>query len=281
MKAITIQAKTLEHFLTDIATSHGVHILKNTEFQSIQFSKHKDMPHKAIAMDTEKNTSLEIQFDILVGADGAKSAVRNAAQIRFKEIDTFRDVFSGQLVNHKGLKQVAVVVDFKRIKKEDKWICPPEREFDVLSGEKLHPWFAGFYNDQITTVFKRFYFDHCQMQIFLNQDTGNSLLNSNSSESVWNLIWNVSKIYLDVEYENVSNLKRATYESSVNILPIQIFSAEHTAQVIMGDRPAVLLLVGGTYFIYFSIFNIRFMDRRIVYCIFSPWSRSQYWICRT
>ena len=88
-------------------------------------------------------------------------------------------------VHRNGVRQVSVLINFKPVVgreevRASEHRCPKEK---MYNGKLLDPWAIGFHPivgtgtpDQTTTtdgvyaVFKRFYYDSCQMQIlFLHQ----------------------------------------------------------------------------------------------------------------
>lgn len=249
-KVVTIQAKTLETFLAKSAQNFRVQIMRQTEFVGINYSSTHGKRNQAVALSNPGSKYLFIEFDVLLGADGSKSKVRELANIDLLPKNSFLDHFSGEKIMADGLKQIALVVDFRMMTTTNGSLsCPTEKTHLNNSDEKLNPWTAGFYIPEVSTVYKRFYFEHCQLQVFLNHRIGDNFSNSEDLSLLksWDILMKISQIYLDIEFETVEQLKMLTYESSMMILHIQILAAASSSTLLDTENPGILLLAGGMY----------------------------------
>ena len=98
----------------------------------------------------------------------------------------------------------------------------PELVVSSIDGRVIDPWSASFYVRGVDSVFKRFYFFDCQMQILLTQEygqkiiklknKGNLLKKQNETEFnmlnqlLWDIIFNATCFYLNNPPQNISDL---------------------------------------------------------------------------
>ena len=110
--------------------------------------------------------------------------------------------------------------------------CPTLRMGD--DNNVLDPWSSSFFVDGVDGVFKRFYFNDCQMQILLNHEASQKLLlgNNNGEDSndggdgdreieideeyLWKVIFDAAKYYLIDAQKNIDDLKQNFLRSRNN-----------------------------------------------------------------
>jgi 2-polyprenyl-6-methoxyphenol hydroxylase-like FAD-dependent oxidoreductase len=245
LSAVTIQAKTLEHFLYNVAISKGVKVLRGYQFQSVHFSGRH---YKASLLKLDDSSVVNLPFKLLVGADGSKSKVRDQFNITFEPQQSFKVSHLNRTIIVENIHQVSIIVDFKL---QPGGVCPKERKHDLQTGEKLHPWFASLRIPGVSSVFKRFYFDHCQMQILVDRSVGDELLSTSKfiPATAWDIILSVSNLYLEHQFSSVSALQRAIEDDGVVIHPIKIYAADSTTKVLNnGDSWGVVVITGDASF---------------------------------
>eukprot|EP00475_Leptophrys_vorax_P036781 TRINITY_DN6271_c0_g1_i1.p1 TRINITY_DN6271_c0_g1~~TRINITY_DN6271_c0_g1_i1.p1 ORF type:complete len:439 (-),score=84.45 TRINITY_DN6271_c0_g1_i1:254-1570(-) len=289
LHAVTIQTKTLETFLENVARDRGVQVLQGHQFQSVEYRN--SWYANAFVRGGDKPVSL--QFDVLVGADGSKSRVREEFGINFAPVEEFRIAQINRSVTVRNIQQVSIIVDFKLQESaaeadgEENASCPEERKYDQIYGdEQLHPWYASTRIPGVSSVFKRFYFDHCQMQILVDRKIGEELLSAGEQQQqqdavpvrAWSIILDVSNLYLKHVFSSVQELRNVI--EHVVVHPIRIHAAVETSKVLFTPahrKPAVVLLAGGNNFIP-SWTSVKIVPRFIFHCSLQTWNWNQHWI---
>ncbi len=115
---------------------------------------------------------LFMDFDLLIGADGTSSRVRHFAHIPYIQQHSF--ILSGINITVPGLHQTTLIVNFKPIshgRLQDDNQC-------IEINRRVRQDYPGLAIDGVTSVWKRFYFSHCQMQILFTQDYGNKIIDA-------------------------------------------------------------------------------------------------------
>ena len=133
----TLQARTLETFLSHVARRLGVEFYLGYTFMNIETNS-----TYANAVIYEGNDDINIPpgiripFDILVGADGTKSTVRSGVGFTFERVPTFLRNDNLRVVPATNIEQLSIVVNFKPDPVTG--ICPTERVKDskgIVSNE--------------------------------------------------------------------------------------------------------------------------------------------------
>lgn len=113
-----------------------------------------------------------LPFDLLIGADGPRSAVRTSVGIGYPAHSAFSSA-GGQLVRTRDeLSQVSLIVAFALENATGR--CPQPRR-DPLSGLPDPPYDVSFDEPGVSSVFKRLYEPYCELQILFERDLGERL----------------------------------------------------------------------------------------------------------
>ena len=160
------------------------------------------------------------QFSVIIGCDGTKSGVRDIYKMGWYQQDMIN---IGRFVTESkdrmeknvpvminNLHQLSLLVNFKTIKYSDPHSFDENNPYDShncpelkhgTDNRILDPWSAGFHVNGVHTVFKRFYYNDCQMQILLDKQTGDKLVYDKSGEKhkdlLWSIVFNTTKHYLE------------------------------------------------------------------------------------
>jgi hypothetical protein len=170
LKTITIQTMQLESFLLKVARIVGISVEFGFKFHGTCSRENRNY---ALILPTEEDqVSCELAqesqlfaFDILVGADGAKSSVRDSSKFRYEKQTNFSiAVFEHFPINNSKITQLSVIYDYEPVDGN----CP-EQASESPSGEILHPWSIALERTEISNVFKRFFFGHCQVQVLFTK----------------------------------------------------------------------------------------------------------------
>lgn len=182
---ITVRNQNLERFLAKLTmilniTAHYQYEFIEFQLPEIIGKRPKALIHKTgVTEMVDWRSNLEtmnnndnfkwLEFDVIVGCEGAKSMVRNLSQIHFPIQEEFRLAHSLQYKVSK-LHQGNMLVNFK----SHNGSCPHLAK--DIEGLPLDPRFPAFVIDGVTSVWKRFFHTHCQLQILFTQDFGNQIV---------------------------------------------------------------------------------------------------------
>eukprot|EP01084_Bolivina_argentea_P097288 174911_1 len=206
------------------------------------------------------------QFSMIIGCDGTHSTVRqiyNMGWFQKNIIDINRFVTNDKnkqiSLSIDNLQQTSLLVNFKTIKYSDSDLFDENNPYDshncpeLIIGHDnriLDPWSASFVVEGVHTVFKRFYYNDCQMQILLDHKTGMKVRNKNIKENVdllWSIVLNTTKHYLQnapgtvTELQNKYLVSSSLIEGGGNFATIkkQILFLNHT--IILPKRSIKLI----------------------------------------
>lgn len=229
-KVYTVKAKTIENFLSKIMWLVSAPVHYHTTF--IRFCE-RDGQHLAIA---SRGNVVQIEdcsmlpsdliiskFDLCIAADGAKSTVRETVPLSFEKKESFLHQYSNppEWITLPGIKQTSIIVNFDPFE----GACPHVRDVDAY-GSLLFPWSVGFELKGVQTVYRRFYFEHCQLQILLEEDEGKQVMSM--KQIPWELIRRVSDYYMKAPIDSLETLQSMIARTSegfdVSIFPVEIFA---------------------------------------------------------
>eukprot|EP01080_Neovahlkampfia_damariscottae_P001552 gene1552-12678_t len=163
---ITIRTKVLEEFLFHVAKIIGIEINFERKFL---INDSNDNRIKVLNLKTNKIESYK--YNVLIGADGTKSDVREFQKFPFTKVEEFQLKNEGAL-ELPGLSQLSFLVNFDSVNGK----CPELKDQKELIISD--PWMIGFEIPSIHSLFKRWYNGHCQLQIlFLNRPANQILEN--------------------------------------------------------------------------------------------------------
>jgi 2-polyprenyl-6-methoxyphenol hydroxylase-like FAD-dependent oxidoreductase len=162
-QVFTIRAQNLERFLAKVALLLGISI--RFEWTFLEFCPSRspaEQPFALFATPSDASTAQlscadvpvnhphpnSIPCDMLLGADGTRSAVRTFAGADFVQQDTFRAPNNHQPLTVPGLSQSTVIVNVKPKDHE----CPELRT--DAEGNILNPYYPAFVIEGVTAVFK-------------------------------------------------------------------------------------------------------------------------------
>eukprot|EP01127_Copromyxa_protea_P015878 TRINITY_DN4636_c0_g1_i1.p1 TRINITY_DN4636_c0_g1~~TRINITY_DN4636_c0_g1_i1.p1 ORF type:complete len:582 (-),score=85.86 TRINITY_DN4636_c0_g1_i1:153-1898(-) len=209
----TVSCHLLEKFfakvlsIIDVDLNYGVKFLDISEHQDRQF---------AVFSQPTKDT-FKIEFDILIGADGAKSDVREILDIPFQNIEKFKILKGLATKNIKGIHQISVVMNF--VGSSESRTCPSVKK--NMHGDDvdfLHPSFV-VPETGVTMVFKRWRFPYCSAQIFFNHEAGirvKNLIETNDEDdykSLWTLILKILNSFLETQISDTLSLHALLFSS--------------------------------------------------------------------
>ena len=199
--------------------------------------------HKAIFMSDGKK--VETSFDLLVGADGAESRVRKSAGLSYLPQSKFSVL--GKELEISGLKQTTVILSFKS---GEHGACPSVAVDS--EGNKVSPEYPRFFVPGVTSVFKRFFDNHCHLQILLEREVGDKVYSDFKNGGIlpWQLILNVSNVILEEKIETIEQVHSLVGldeqgKPDVNVFDIIIKKTDKSTLLLPGkDRVAVVTLAG-------------------------------------
>ncbi|ETO23769.1 hypothetical protein RFI_13405 [Reticulomyxa filosa] len=107
------------------------------------------------------------------------------------------------------------------------------------NGDVIDPWRISFQYDDIDAVFKRFYLNHCQMQILFNENVNKTWGLHADEQLWWDVLWNVTQFLFVTKPPSLSALKQ-TYvdlEHKLRTVKTQIKLVQDVlAPLPMGDH---------------------------------------------
>lgn len=202
---ITLRTQNLERFLSKVVVLLNISVHYQKEFVTFcapQYEKEKwfavmknknnssEWPWKERQQENicsvilskeselQNNKSIFIrEFDVIVGCDGTKSSVREAAGIAWIPQTEFQLVTADDVTENVGntksvphLHQTALLLNFKTENGE----CPHLKK--DKDGNILDPRYPTFLIEGVNSVWKRFYLNHCQLQILFNNSMGKEVI---------------------------------------------------------------------------------------------------------
>jgi len=203
------------------------------------------------------DTFLCQEFDVLVAADGAKSAVARSVNILHEPLQSFnlsftRSTRKSMTTHHvKGLKQVSMIITFKAEEMSGK--CPETR--DDAQGQD--PYYVGFLVEGVTAVFKRFYFGHCQMQFLFTREKGDKIIEEKrrnigggDGHLPWQTILEVCRVVLKKPFKNVQDMrariaKKHNGKLEAGIFPVTVNVASDTSKILTQQQTIFQKVAGG------------------------------------
>lgn len=122
---------------------------------------------------------LALDFDVLVGADGTQSRVRQFSRVPYRQQNSF--LLGHHHVTLPDLHQTTLILNFapttppaaaKTSSRAEGGVpAEPSPECPRVN-ERVGQDFAGLAIDGVTSVFKRFYQGHCHMQVLFSREEG-------------------------------------------------------------------------------------------------------------
>eukprot|EP01119_Soliformovum_irregulare_P015821 TRINITY_DN4513_c0_g1_i3.p1 TRINITY_DN4513_c0_g1~~TRINITY_DN4513_c0_g1_i3.p1 ORF type:complete len:540 (+),score=76.29 TRINITY_DN4513_c0_g1_i3:10-1629(+) len=177
---IGMRNQMLERFLSKVASMIGIEMRYGWELGTIcsDDSKNFAILHPRSnstfnlnACQTHTNDSLQVEFDVILGAEGSSSKVREFFNITFLPQTRFA-LPNKRVVQVENLHQPSLIVNFSPVDGE----CPRLKK--VSSGYFLDPHFPGFSIEGVTSVWKRFYSTYCSMQILMTREIGDKIVSN-------------------------------------------------------------------------------------------------------
>lgn len=205
---LTIPCNTLEMFLARVLSILGVRIDRGVLFEDISRSKREVVvTNISLAREVSSCTSstLRIPADIVVGADGRRSAVRRVSGVETYATDTF----GGYKV--RDIRQSNLIVHFKMTNQST---CPALRR-NAETGAEPGPFDPAFgtLSGIVTSAWKRWFPPFCELQVlFTNTFADETLRGPNVRDSevednpVLPTLLTLSQEILQTPPENVSSL---------------------------------------------------------------------------
>ena len=222
------------------------------------------------------------QFSVIIGSDGTKSGVRDMYKMGWYQqniINIARFVSDSKDRMDKNipliidnLQQLSLLVNFKTIRHSDPNLFDENNPYESHNcpalkfgndDRILDPWSASFHVDGVHTVFKRFYYNDCQMQILLNQQSGKQLMDfrKENTDLLWSIVFNTTKHYLQNPPSTMQELQNkylvssfgtegdgnfATGNKQILFLNHSIFLPERSIKVVKttNDSFGIVLLIG-------------------------------------
>ena len=243
MQIFIMRAQILERFFAKIVYIIGIDIKYNHILIDIEF----DNKYILIIKNIKNNKKYKLKFKYLIGSDGSKSKVRqlfNISYILQNEI-----LYKNILYKIKNLYESSLIINFKSniskiINKIDNNFCP---SLKLINNKVIDPWFINFNYDTIDAVFKRFYFNHCQLQILLNHKN-KVLLNINNSNYINNLILNISNFYFKYNIKNIKEMEKMIIKNNknnknYNLIKNEIFLINSSLKI-LNDTKQIIFFIG-------------------------------------
>jgi hypothetical protein len=182
-----------------------------------------------------------LPFDIAIAADGASSDIRRIAGLATLRQEHFS--IGGESLDMPHLHQTTTIVDFALIRGRH---CPKLAE-DV-NGTVLDARYPAFVLKTVSTVFKRFYKNHCHLQIMWTREKGEQLMRDvrvNNGTVPWDDILDVVRVLFQQPPANVTALQAGVL--NVNMFNVVIDAAPQNSLVwdpSPSHKPAIVTLVG-------------------------------------
>lgn len=148
---------------------------------------------------------ISLDFDVLVASDGAHSKIRSYVNSSFETLTKFNFKFDN--TNHwihfsdEALVGYTVIAKYK----VNNGICP-----EIKNEHKNNPFVIGSIIDGVSSVFKRFFFHHCEIQIAIIPSK--VALFDTSEDVPWELILEVSQEILIHPPLNIQHLQEQLFE---------------------------------------------------------------------
>eukprot|EP01130_Rhizamoeba_saxonica_P007195 TRINITY_DN2901_c0_g1_i3.p1 TRINITY_DN2901_c0_g1~~TRINITY_DN2901_c0_g1_i3.p1 ORF type:complete len:537 (+),score=82.26 TRINITY_DN2901_c0_g1_i3:157-1767(+) len=204
----TIRCQILERFLLKVLAFASI------EYTIGTFLRICNDTHNYYGLISLSNTSSNIQnhgltcnsdagikkipFDILIGADGSKSTVRDIFSIEYKKYNGF---YINNIVykNFKDIHQVTMLVEFKsnNLKK-----CKKLNTYDDGTPyDYIHP---SYFIPGVTSVFKRWFYGFCHLQILFSNEMGAELLKEDNNAT--NILFYTVNLIFENKYSNIEDM---------------------------------------------------------------------------
>lgn len=163
-----------------------------------------------VYMDDSDDKVLSLDFDVLIGSDGAHSNIRQQLNGSFDTLTDFQ--FNGGGIHFKPSRPLighTVIAKFK--------VTPIDGCPDIRLEHKDNPFFIASKVHGVRSVFKRFFFQHCEVQIAIDP----SLVNKDADGIPWELLLRVSQEILANSPTSIADLRKH-YLTHVSLLEIPI-----------------------------------------------------------
>lgn len=195
--------------------------------------------------------STSIPFDLLIGADGAKSTVRRALNMSYDAQGDF-SVAGGTITKRLGaISQVAMNVVLAADKGTGR--CPSAK-LDPATGIAVSPLDAPFEMPGISAVYKRLFEPYCELQVLFEEQLGAQVLRAHQAGDSMplDLLVNVSRLVLERPYETLDELRRgglarngAGSGLSVFRIPVRVASSPGYLLTYPGGTTTAMALLRG------------------------------------
>lgn len=179
-------------------------------------------------------------FDVLIGCDGLGGSVKRAADIE-SPLQTEVQVVGAGRVDVENLSQTTVIVNFKANTSDGD--CPRLKK--TPQGHLLDPRYPSFVVKGVTSVWKRFYIGHCQLQILFLEQKGQQIVQAYQQHKPHrekrDLFWRESKVHtsdtqVEPEEWQQQGIPWETLKEVANVLMEQPYTSVAQLQSAIGRK---------------------------------------------